>query len=323
MQTVWAIALGAAVFRFLLFRGLDLYADEAYYWMWSRRLATGYFDHPPMVAWLIRAGTRAPPRRAGRAHPLPRLRRAGGGLRRRSSPASMSDDPRVPGGGRAPRRHLPHPHAHRRPGPARRAGGGGLRRRPPGSWRARGGAAGSRRASRSGSRSSPSTPPRCSRRRSSSSCSSTGDLRRELRTPWPWLGGAVAVLIFLPNLALERLATAGWPSSSRGGTAWGARRPFAPSSSSWAACSAARGSWRCRSALWRILRGRDSFTDPGGGGHPGAGRGHRVLGDARAGGGQLGRARLPGALRRRRRPSSSGCARPGRRGCSPSRWGWE
>jgi dolichol-phosphate mannosyltransferase len=25
--------------------------------MWSRHPATGYFDHPPMVAWLVRAGT--------------------------------------------------------------------------------------------------------------------------------------------------------------------------------------------------------------------------------------------------------------------------
>ncbi len=30
--------------------------DEAYYWMWSRHLAFGYYDHPPMVALVIRAG---------------------------------------------------------------------------------------------------------------------------------------------------------------------------------------------------------------------------------------------------------------------------
>ncbi len=36
---------------------LPLSADEAYYWLWSRHLAAGYFDHPPMIAWLIRAGT--------------------------------------------------------------------------------------------------------------------------------------------------------------------------------------------------------------------------------------------------------------------------
>jgi 4-amino-4-deoxy-L-arabinose transferase-like glycosyltransferase len=31
--------------------------DEAYYWMWSKSLAGGYYDHPPMVAYVIRAGT--------------------------------------------------------------------------------------------------------------------------------------------------------------------------------------------------------------------------------------------------------------------------
>ena len=36
---------------------LPLSADEAYYWLWSKHLALGYFDHPPMIAWAIRAGT--------------------------------------------------------------------------------------------------------------------------------------------------------------------------------------------------------------------------------------------------------------------------
>src|ERR1700724_4554554 len=31
--------------------------DEAYYWMWSKHLAPGYYDHPPMVALVIRLGT--------------------------------------------------------------------------------------------------------------------------------------------------------------------------------------------------------------------------------------------------------------------------
>jgi 4-amino-4-deoxy-L-arabinose transferase-like glycosyltransferase len=31
--------------------------DEAYYWMWSQHPAAGYFDHPPMVAWWIAAST--------------------------------------------------------------------------------------------------------------------------------------------------------------------------------------------------------------------------------------------------------------------------
>ena len=36
---------------------LPLSADEAYYWLWSRHLASGYFDHPPAIAFLIRGGT--------------------------------------------------------------------------------------------------------------------------------------------------------------------------------------------------------------------------------------------------------------------------
>ncbi len=35
----------------------DIFHDEAYYWLWSKHLAWGYFDHPPMIAWIIRIGT--------------------------------------------------------------------------------------------------------------------------------------------------------------------------------------------------------------------------------------------------------------------------
>jgi len=45
-----ALRLVAAIWTPLTF-------DEAYYWMWSRHLAGGYYDHPPMVALVIRAGT--------------------------------------------------------------------------------------------------------------------------------------------------------------------------------------------------------------------------------------------------------------------------
>ena len=31
--------------------------DEAYYWIWSKNLAFGYYDHPPGVALVIRLGT--------------------------------------------------------------------------------------------------------------------------------------------------------------------------------------------------------------------------------------------------------------------------
>src|SRR5215217_6380572 len=35
---------------------VEVHADEAYYWMYSRFPAWGYFDHPPMVAMFIREG---------------------------------------------------------------------------------------------------------------------------------------------------------------------------------------------------------------------------------------------------------------------------
>ncbi|MHA1545617.1 MAG: ArnT family glycosyltransferase, partial [Alphaproteobacteria bacterium] len=36
---------------------LNLDGDEAQYWSWSLELAPGYFTKPPLIAWLIRAGT--------------------------------------------------------------------------------------------------------------------------------------------------------------------------------------------------------------------------------------------------------------------------
>ncbi len=53
------LALSAGV-RLALALGTDVYFDEAYYWQWGRHLAGGYYDHPPLVAWLIAAlGIRA------------------------------------------------------------------------------------------------------------------------------------------------------------------------------------------------------------------------------------------------------------------------
>ncbi|CAN5174020.1 glycosyltransferase family 39 protein [soil metagenome] len=48
---------------------LELYPDEAQYWLWSRRLAFGYFSKPPVVAWLIAATTAL----GGNAEPWVRL----------------------------------------------------------------------------------------------------------------------------------------------------------------------------------------------------------------------------------------------------------
>ena len=36
---------------------LPLFAQEAYYWCYAQHPALSYFDHPPMVAWMIWLGT--------------------------------------------------------------------------------------------------------------------------------------------------------------------------------------------------------------------------------------------------------------------------
>jgi 4-amino-4-deoxy-L-arabinose transferase-like glycosyltransferase len=43
--------------RLVIAARAPLSADEAYYWIWSKSLAAGYLDHPPMVALWIRLGT--------------------------------------------------------------------------------------------------------------------------------------------------------------------------------------------------------------------------------------------------------------------------
>ncbi|HTO72313.1 MAG TPA: glycosyltransferase family 39 protein [Gemmatimonadales bacterium] len=53
------LPVGAALVALFLVAAArtPLLTDEMYYWDWSRHLASGYFDHPPAIAWLIRAGT--------------------------------------------------------------------------------------------------------------------------------------------------------------------------------------------------------------------------------------------------------------------------
>ncbi len=56
-----AVAIGFVVYASalrLVYQGsVELLPEETYYWNYSRHLDIGYLDHPPMVAWLIRAGT--------------------------------------------------------------------------------------------------------------------------------------------------------------------------------------------------------------------------------------------------------------------------
>ena len=55
------VALGITAFflalRLTYLATVQLLPEEAYYWNYAQHPALGYLDHPPMVAWLIAAGT--------------------------------------------------------------------------------------------------------------------------------------------------------------------------------------------------------------------------------------------------------------------------
>ncbi|HMP62822.1 MAG TPA: glycosyltransferase family 39 protein, partial [Phenylobacterium sp.] len=51
------MALTAVRLAAIFITPLELYPDEAQYWLWSRTLDFGYFSKPPMVAWTIWATT--------------------------------------------------------------------------------------------------------------------------------------------------------------------------------------------------------------------------------------------------------------------------
>ena len=57
-MALWLVAGLTLVRLIALFRTpLELYPDEAQYWLWSRTLAFGYFSKPPVIAWAIWAST--------------------------------------------------------------------------------------------------------------------------------------------------------------------------------------------------------------------------------------------------------------------------
>lgn len=53
MRAVWIAAGAITALRFAFAAALPMTGDEAYYWEWSRHLALGYIDHPPMVAYAV------------------------------------------------------------------------------------------------------------------------------------------------------------------------------------------------------------------------------------------------------------------------------
>jgi len=50
---VGVAAITALRLIWLALQPADLFPDEAQYWVWSQRLALGYYSKPPLVAWLI------------------------------------------------------------------------------------------------------------------------------------------------------------------------------------------------------------------------------------------------------------------------------
>ena len=54
-----AVTLGIAALRAVLlaFDRLDLFVDEAQYWLWGRELAFGYYSKPPLVGWVVGLST--------------------------------------------------------------------------------------------------------------------------------------------------------------------------------------------------------------------------------------------------------------------------
>ena len=49
----WAIWAAAAAARLGVALTWGVLPDEAYYWMWGQAPALGYYDHPPLLAWLL------------------------------------------------------------------------------------------------------------------------------------------------------------------------------------------------------------------------------------------------------------------------------
>jgi 4-amino-4-deoxy-L-arabinose transferase-like glycosyltransferase len=58
-RAAWVGLAAVTLCKLALAAHLSLRADEAYYWVWSLRPALGYYDQPPVIAWMIAATTAA------------------------------------------------------------------------------------------------------------------------------------------------------------------------------------------------------------------------------------------------------------------------
>ncbi|MGH8558300.1 MAG: glycosyltransferase family 39 protein [Methylococcales bacterium] len=56
-RTIIVLLAATLAMRVVTMIWMNLIPEEAYYWMYSQHPSMSYFDHPPMVAWLIGLGT--------------------------------------------------------------------------------------------------------------------------------------------------------------------------------------------------------------------------------------------------------------------------
>ena len=275
--TVHFLLLARAVMAALV----PLTADEAYYWLWSRHLDAGYLDHPPAIAWLIRAGTmlfgdtpigRARRRRSavGPGHHV-RLGKRPHAFEKRSA--------------RLHRRAAVQPHLDGRVWRCWRP-----RRTCRPSSPARGcffAWCGCRTAATPNGGSGRASPPGLSLLSKYSALFEIAGVflwliisprqRKWLATPWPWAGAMLALLVFAPNLYWQTLSQLGdfrLPGQPRcGSSADGAlpagisRRPAGPGVAFHfhsGRCGAGAGAAAKRSLPARHagLAGADLFSDP-------------------------------------------------------------
>jgi 4-amino-4-deoxy-L-arabinose transferase-like glycosyltransferase len=56
-RKVLILIVASTALRLLFANALELGPDEVYYWTYAQKLQWSYFDHPPIIAWLIRSTT--------------------------------------------------------------------------------------------------------------------------------------------------------------------------------------------------------------------------------------------------------------------------
>lgn len=52
-KTLWWLVAALTLGRLFTAASFELALDEGYYWVWAQHPSLSYYDHPPMVAWLI------------------------------------------------------------------------------------------------------------------------------------------------------------------------------------------------------------------------------------------------------------------------------